>query len=231
MNDHSNSVNGAMLSPTPSAIEVASGGFVDLLDPDPATLDLHDIARGMALTCRYGGVGIDRYYSVAEHAVLVHDLMAWMGDHLRPGVDDAALIGALFHDAAEAYLGDVVSPLKWALRAEEFRPGVAQPCDTGERQGAYDRITERMENAICERFDLNWYCLSSDDLQIADMWALKIEAAALTHSGGAHWRWTGELPNGGKLPDGVFFHRGLTPGNAMSYWLARVAAYNLDAAA
>lgn len=219
-----NSANGALPSPTSSTIEVASGGFVDLLNPDPSTLNLADIARGMAFTCRYGGVGIDRFYSVAEHAVLVHDLMQWQGRA------EASLIGALFHDAAEAYLGDVVSPLKWALRAEEFRSGVAGPCDAGERQGAYDRITERMEDAICDRFGVEWYDLSSPGLRTADMWALRIEAAAFTASGGARWHWTEELPNDGKLPKGVSFRGGMSPDGAMAHWLACVNTYNLAAA-
>ena len=62
-----------MLSPAATMIETASGGFVDVAAPNTDTLRLYDIAQGMSLICRYGGQ-IKRFYSVAEHAVLVHDL-------------------------------------------------------------------------------------------------------------------------------------------------------------
>jgi hypothetical protein len=203
----SNSANGAMLSPRPTAIETASGRFVSVDFPDPATIFLEDIAQGLAQTCRYGG-HVKRFYSVAEHAVLVHDLVSL---HYR---DKQLALAALFHDAAEAYLGDVVAPLKYALRS-------------GRQEGPYDRLSARMDWAIARRFGLDRKLFDVEELRTADMWALRIEAKSLTHSGGAHWRWPGELPWDGRLPRAVSWSGGLDPFTARASWMAKIDNYDI----
>ncbi len=212
----SNSANGAMLSPEATMIEVASGEFVDVLNPDPESLHIGDIAQGLSMTCRYGG-HIKRFYSVAEHSVLVHDLLA------ERGAGPATLRLALFHDAAEAYLGDIVAPLKYALRSAEFDyPGaIHRASNLRAFKGAYAHLSDRMDRAIAERFELGGGV--GGDVQLADMWALRIEAAELTASGGANWRWPGALPLDGRLPEGVVWHGGLDPENAAAHWLGAVA--------
>jgi 5'-deoxynucleotidase YfbR-like HD superfamily hydrolase len=89
-----------MGSEKPAVIRTASGGDFPLLDPDQAVIDVADIAHALAMICRFGG-HCQRFYSVAEHSVHV--------SHLVP--PQHALWG-LLHDAAEAYLGDVPTPLK-----------------------------------------------------------------------------------------------------------------------
>lgn len=207
MTDHapSNSANGAMLSPTPTAIETYSGAFVDLLNPDPLTLRLDDVAQHTSQICRYHGA-TSRFYSIAEHAVLVHDLMR------RQGADRNALRGALFHDAAEAYLQDVAAPLKYAMRA------VAVDDDS-----PYDELTRRMEHAISVAFNVTVDSMNSDALRTADMWARRIEAASLTHTGGAHWRWPGALPNDGERPNGVVWLGGVASSSARTMWYRRIS--------
>lgn len=202
----SNSANGAMLSPTPAAIEVIGGTFVDLLHPAPWQLTLRAIAHGMAKTCRYGGQ-ITGFYSVAEHSVLVHDLLSYRG------ASAGILRAALFHDAAEAYLGDVVAPLKWALRQVE-----------GHTLSGYDFLTERMEDEIYTAFGVDSRAAALPDVGVADMWALRIEARVLTTSGGAHWRWPGDLPEDGELPTAVKWAGGLPWDDARVLWLDRVGA-------
>lgn len=66
-------------------------------------VDIVDIAHGLAYQCRFNGQTRD-FYSVAQHSVLVADLVA-------PEIQ----LEALLHDAAEAYLGDMVKPLKVLL--------------------------------------------------------------------------------------------------------------------
>ena len=68
-------------------------------------VDLEDIAHALAMTCRFGGM-VPRFYSVAQHAVLVALMV--MEASRRP---DWALL-ALHHDSAEAYLGDIPRPIK-----------------------------------------------------------------------------------------------------------------------
>lgn len=91
--------------PGGSTIRVRSGRYVDLLDPDPATIDLGDIAHALASLCRFGG-HTATFYSVAEHSLFV-------ANAVRRQFGQCNAVGwALMHDATEAYLGDVVRPLK-----------------------------------------------------------------------------------------------------------------------
>lgn len=70
------------------------------LDPRPEEILIEDVAHALSLICRYGGHS-RTFYSVAQHSCLV-------SDHLP---DEFKFIG-LMHDATEAYLGDMVRPLK-----------------------------------------------------------------------------------------------------------------------
>lgn len=70
------------------------------LDPRPEDVDILDIAHASAMRCRYAG-HTTRFYSVAEHSVLLSRLVP---------AEDA--LWALLHDAAEAYSADIPSPIK-----------------------------------------------------------------------------------------------------------------------
>src|SRR5580692_10156968 len=82
-----------------------SGTRVHVLDPKPETIKLGDIAHGISRICRFGGqVGI--HMSVAQHSILVSDIIKDKGGSL-----EQQMLG-LLHDTTEAYVGDVISPLK-----------------------------------------------------------------------------------------------------------------------
>src|SRR4051812_30250690 len=68
------------------------------VDPRADEIAIEDIARALAMTCRFGG-HVRFHYSVAQHSFLVS--LVCSPEH--------ALWG-LLHDASEAYLGDVVWP-------------------------------------------------------------------------------------------------------------------------
>lgn len=70
------------------------------LDPWGSEVEIIDIAHALGMVCRYNG-HCRRFYSVAEHCVL-----------LSYTVDPEHALWALLHDAAEAYIGDMVRPLK-----------------------------------------------------------------------------------------------------------------------
>jgi hypothetical protein len=81
-------------------MQIYSGGRFYPLDPRPDEIHSEDIAHALSLLCRYGG-HVDRFYSVAEHCVLMSE---W--------VPPEHALAALLHDATEAYVVDVPRPLK-----------------------------------------------------------------------------------------------------------------------
>jgi hypothetical protein len=75
------------------------------LDAKAEDIDAIDIAHGISMQCRYNG-HVSRFYSVAEHCVLVSEFLEESGESAND-----ALYG-LLHDGTESYVGDMVRPLK-----------------------------------------------------------------------------------------------------------------------
>jgi 5'-nucleotidase len=96
--------DGAPPAPGPY-LQTVSGRWVNPFDPDPEQIDAGDIARALANQCRFGGHS-RTFYSVAQHSVLVSELVEARGGD----VEDT--FAALMHDATEAYLGDMPHPIK-----------------------------------------------------------------------------------------------------------------------
>ena len=119
-----------MTAPGPY-IQTLSGRRMNPLDAAPEDIDPVDIAGALANLCRFGGHS-RWFYSVAQHSVIVCDLLE------ERGATPDELMAALLHDAAEAYLGDVPHPIK-------HRSDL----------GAMFRVAEkRLEAVINERFSL-----------------------------------------------------------------------------
>lgn len=76
--------------------------------------DIEDIAHSLALQCRFTG-HTATFYSVAQHSLLVSDLIY---ERMRGNPEDEndidwkMVLAALLHDAEEAYLMDLARPLK-----------------------------------------------------------------------------------------------------------------------
>jgi hypothetical protein len=145
--------------------EVFTGRYIDYDDPLAEQISLDDIAHGLAFTCRYGG-HTDRYYSVAEHAILVSSILM----EQRPG-DYVTAIHALHHDDHEAYLGDLPTPLKNALGS------------------AYEDLREKIDAAIFDHLGLPDTGLSTLAIHRADAFALRMEARKLMPSRGEGPEW------------------------------------------
>lgn len=93
-----------------------SGKSFDLADPQIKSVCLEDVAQGLAKQCRYNGQ-IPVFYSIAQHSVLVAEEVKRKAKALGltgSTVRSISLMG-LLHDAAEAYCGDCISPLKHLL--------------------------------------------------------------------------------------------------------------------
>lgn len=109
-----------------SDIQVANGNVINPLDPDPEQINIFDIAHALSNQCRFSG-HTRRFYSVAQHCVLVSRT-----------VPEKDKLWGLLHDASEAYLVDIPSPLKNDLFGEQYR-----------------EVEGRLMGAICEKFGLD----------------------------------------------------------------------------
>jgi 5'-deoxynucleotidase YfbR-like HD superfamily hydrolase len=110
-----------------------SGRRLDLLDPSPLDIEIEDIAHGLARVARWNGQTQGAHaFSVAQHCVVVEELVA----RIAPGIEPRWRLAALLHDAAEYVIGDMISPFKTALGYD------------------YHTFEDRLENAIHLRFGL-----------------------------------------------------------------------------
>lgn len=136
-------------------MQTYTGGKFYPLSPDPAEVDPVDIAHALSLICRYGG-HVERFYSVAEHCVL-------MSRH----VPEEFALWALLHDATEAYVGDMIRPLKHSMP---------------EYVDAEDRVME----AVAIRFGLATSVMP-DKVKDADNRIILDERAAVLRPTGEVW--------------------------------------------
>lgn len=103
------------LFPTaPGRIRTWTRKRVDPLRLEVADIVIADIAHALARQCRYNGHCYG-HLSVARHSLWVQDTLwaAGWGHGMR--------MWGLLHDATEAYLGDMVKPLKTAPEMQAFR--------------------------------------------------------------------------------------------------------------
>lgn len=150
-------------------------------EPRAEDIRVTDIANALSKICRFGG-HTNRFYSVAEHSVLVSYVVppehAWQ---------------ALFHDAPEAYVGDVPRPLKRLLGS------------------TYGDLEELSWLAICDALDINPDMHES--VKHADNAVLMAEKAQLYPDDGPQW----DLG----VPAADVQIRALLPDAARAFWWGR----------
>lgn len=105
--------------------ETQSFTQIDFANPTVEMINAEDIAHALSHICRFGGHTFT-FYTVAQHSILVAALAP---KKLKKA--------ALLHDAAEAYIGDVIKPLKNLLGT------------------AYANIEQNFEKVIAEKFNLS----------------------------------------------------------------------------
>ena len=88
-------------------LQTRSGLQFDLLDPKFESIRINDIAHSLSLICRFNG-HCNKFFSVAEHSINCATY-AW---HSDPSTSPRTLLFILLHDAREAYIGDIISPVK-----------------------------------------------------------------------------------------------------------------------
>ena len=94
---------------------------VDILFPKEEDISIDDIGRALSNTCRYNG-HTSQFYSVAQHSVIVsHITEAIIKENTKYGYfSDVIALRALLHDAHEAYLGDMIRPMKNIANISSF---------------------------------------------------------------------------------------------------------------
>lgn len=87
-----------------ASLQTFYGRRVSVMNPKESEIDIEDIGYSLAKQCRFNG-HCSEFYSVAEHCVRGSELAEQMY-----GRDVAREF--LLHDATEAYLGDLIRPVK-----------------------------------------------------------------------------------------------------------------------
>lgn len=136
-------------------VHTAKGVLFNVTHPVQAEIDIENIAYQLAMQCRFNGATKGfRHYSVAEHS--------YLGSFIVP---QEAAFAFLLHDAQEAYISDVIRPIK---RHDVF----------------FNELEERVETAVHKKFGLDklspeiW-----DHVKAADNYMGYIEAQELLHFG------------------------------------------------
>lgn len=140
------------------SIQSRSGRYINFVAPDPSLFCINDIAHALSHTCRFGGHTRD-FYSVAQHSVLA--------SYLVPENDQFA---ALMHDAAEAYVGDVPTPLKQLLPEYKVIEKRIETC-LFERFGLYDGIPLSVKKADLIMLATEQRDLMPHEIQESEQWA------------------------------------------------------------
>jgi len=152
-------------------IRTYTGLLINPFDAHVDEISAEDIAHQLALTCRYTGA-CPVHYSVAQHSVYVSNDLIMAGHPL-----DVVLAG-LLHDAEEAYMCDMPSPVK------------AHPC-----MAEYKAAGRRLRDVIFAKFGLSPYASYEQYVKPFDEALYHQERIFLWAQGGTGIRsaWTPEV--------------------------------------
>lgn len=135
------------------------GHTIDYIKPDPNEIDIRDIAHNLSFENRFIGQTAEPY-SVAQHCVL--------GSYIFEEMELPELAFLfLLHDAAEAYLKDIPTPLKYLL---------SEP---------YRNIEDRFNLAIHQRFNVEYKKLPA--IKSMDLSMLATEKEQLLPPASVEW--------------------------------------------
>lgn len=137
-----------------------SGHVIDLAFLARNSVSLEDVAHSLGFQCRFNG-HTSRFYSVAEHSIVLRDLLA--GESEVQNLNRR--MAALLHDAVECYLGDITRPVR-----EHLFIGASF-------EGTISRI-------VLESFGLP-YTAFDDELKVMDSDLCIVEGALFI--GGMYW--------------------------------------------
>lgn len=126
-----------------NSIRTNSGNYFNYLDLENNTIKIEDIAASLSKIPRWLG-HTNTFYSVAQHCCWCHD-----------NINNPELkLDALLHDATEAYLSDIPSPLKKLLPD-------------------YQKIENRLHKVIAEFYGTHYPL--HPEIKKVDLRALEVE--------------------------------------------------------
>ncbi len=129
----------------PTCITTYTGGTFDYSKFGPDDIDIRDIAHALSHLCRFTG-HTNIFYSVAQHCLLVSEKI--------PGGPEVKL-AALLHDAAEAYVNDLSSPLKkWLVLnyIEDVMPGSDESGNVDPGDESYEWLHRKILNTVYKKY-------------------------------------------------------------------------------
>lgn len=142
-----------------------------------------DITTSLSRMPRYYGHTFISY-NVLEHSWLVAKLVQMRG------APPEVTLGALLHDAKEAYIGDIATPIKHCL-------GEIVHIENGDEdyQYVFERAIKRLEEGVDAAICAAVGCLDLEDMyheivKQADVDMLAFEASQIVHSKGREWRFS-----------------------------------------
>ena len=149
-------------------LETVTGKLVDVVNTTPDMIDFEDIAWSLSRQSRFNGHTITLVpYSVAQHSMQVASRVSGFTENTN------VVLAALLHDAAEAYISDIPSPIK---NIDGFRAHIKQ---------IEDKITCVIFEALNVPYpsEFEWKLIKD-----ADKWCQAIEAHAFMSSRGMYWQ-------------------------------------------
>lgn len=90
-------------------IQTYTGKRFHFLNPYFDEIDILDIAHALSNVCRFNG-HCNRFYSVAQHSIIMSNL-----------IEKEYALYALLHDASEAYIFDLLKPIKEISELSNYR--------------------------------------------------------------------------------------------------------------
>lgn len=125
-------------------LQTLGGGALDLCDPKPEQICFRTIARVLSRVPRFGGHTENGVLSVGQHCLEGASAMR------RDGHSEAAQVAFLLHDAHEAYIGDIATPVAQALAAVAKGKHGGNELAAGIVKVAISELKRRLDQVIYE---------------------------------------------------------------------------------
>ncbi len=152
-------------------METYSGIAINPLAPHPDQIEIKDIAHSLTMLCRFNG-HVRHFWSVAQHSLLgvtliQNGVLEIFSEYDKERDFYQTQIDFLLHDSAEAYLSDLITPVKRQLPL-------------------YKEYEEKLLHVIYNHFKLpfpNW--VRKKQIDFLDKNIMALEAQALMPC--VHW--------------------------------------------